>query len=102
MLVTVTDTANIPRPPSVKKIMKYKKARAPSELPAADAGLLIEEWNADTLNIDPALCGLSGSPTRVKKIENVTRQGRAFKQVPPTDEGLTLLVQELMQEYAFD
>ena len=32
VLVTVMDTANIPRPPSVRRIMKYKEARYRAEV----------------------------------------------------------------------
>ncbi len=109
VLLTVTDRANLPRPPSAKKIMHYKKARAKSELTdggtgahRAAKGLLVEEWDADSLGIDPAVCGLSGSPTRVKKIESVIRKGKTFKKIAPTDEGINELLQELIQEYSFD
>lgn len=109
VLLTVTDTANIPRPPSVKKFMRHKNAKTRSELPADSdlnrlkhKGLLIEEWGAETLNIDPALCGLSGSPTRVKKIENVVLKGKAFKKINPTDDGIKELLQGLIQDYTFD
>ena len=33
VLLTVTNAANFPRPPSVKKIMRYKKAKAEKEMP---------------------------------------------------------------------
>ena len=39
VLVTVMDTAGEPRPAAAKKLMKYKKARAPGELP----GNIVEE-----------------------------------------------------------
>jgi len=109
VLMTVTDTAVIPRPPSVKRIMKFKNARAPKELGKAcdiqaqkNKGLLIEEWNVDTLGIDRTKCGISGSPTRVKKIEQVVLKGKEFKKIEPTDEGITELLQELIQDYTFD
>jgi len=31
-LVTVLDTANVPRPPAARRIMRYKRARAPIEI----------------------------------------------------------------------
>lgn len=109
VLLTVTNAANMPRPPSVKKIMRYKKAKAEKELPEGcdiedfkSKGLLIEQWGAESIGIDPAVCGLSGSPTRVKKIENVILKGKEFKKIEPTDEGIKQLLRELIQDYTFD
>lgn len=109
VLLTVTATANIPRPPSVKNIMKYKKAKAPGELPdpsleerLRSRGLLIEQWDAARIGVDPLLCGLAGSPTRVKKIQNVVLQGKGFKQFEPSEAGIQDLLQELIADYAFD
>lgn len=103
VLLTVIATANIPRPPSVKKIMSYKNAKAPSE-PRQDSeqGSLIEEWNAESIGVDPSLCGLSGSPTRVKKIQNVVLKGKEFKKIEPTSDGIKQLLQELIADYTFD
>ncbi len=64
--------------------------------------LLIEQWGADEINCDPADCGGSGSPTRVKKIDAVRLQSAEHKKVEPTAEGLTALVIELQQEHIFD
>ncbi len=109
VLVTVPDGANIPGPPSAKKIMKYRKARSEKELTDADApgrlrarGLLIETLGAEDLDVDPAACGLSGSPTRVKKIESVVLKGKDFKKIAPTDAGIRELLQELIEDYTFD
>jgi len=109
VLLTVAGAANTPRPPSVKKIMKYKNARAASELSGTEhgeslksRGLLLEELNAEAVGADPALCGLSGSPTRVKKIENVVLKGKTFKKIEPSAEGIRLLLEELIADYTFD
>jgi electron transfer flavoprotein beta subunit len=76
-LLTVVDSANEPRPPSAKKIMRFKNSRVPSEITAEqaallrDRGLLLTEWSAHDFAVDPARCGLSGSPTKVQKIKKV-------------------------------
>ncbi len=108
VLLTVPESVNSPRPASVKKIMKYKKARAKSELSKktedanrADAGF-VEEWNALDIGADPARCGISGSPTRVKKIEKVVLKGLGFKKIEPTDEAIKQLLQEFVETYVFD
>jgi len=111
-LFTVPSSANDPRPPSAKRLMKYKKARAACELGEnADAqtienlrarDLLIEQWDADDIGANVADCGGSGSPTRVKKIESVRLQSAEHKHIEPTAEGLAALVVELQQEHTFD
>ncbi len=108
-LLTVIDTANTPRPQSVKKIMKFKKARVPVELKdealqsdLERKGLLIEELSAEAIGADPAVCGLAGSPTRVKKIESVVLKGKELKKIEPTDDGIRGLLEELIADYTFD
>ncbi len=111
-LLTVTSTANEPRPASAKRLMKFKRARAVCELDREgghqaakrlrEAGLLIQQWGADDVNADEESCGGSGSPTRVKKIDSVRLQSEEHKAVEPTREGLAELVEELMEEHIFD
>lgn len=109
VLLTVVDTANRVRPPSVKKMLKYKKAKCagqiedPAESDKLSAkGLLIEQWDARALDADLSLCGLSGSPTRVKKITQVVLKGKTFKPVSPDEQGINTMLQELVSEYSFD
>ncbi len=88
VLATVLGTANTPRPPAARRLMKYKKARCRSEveqavarehpgsgdeerateatrrcLALAERGLLIEQWSLDDVGADLTWCGLAGSPT---------------------------------------
>jgi electron transfer flavoprotein beta subunit len=111
-LLTVTSTANDPRPPAARLLLKCKKARAPWELgedaePAEldrlrQKGLLIEQWDVDAAGADEAQCGASGSPTRVKKVDSVQLVSEEHKRIEPNDEGLAGLVEELMEEHIFD
>ena len=123
-LLTVMDTANTPRPPSIKRVMKYKKAQAAAEIakavaeemPQADddakaaevklrqaalaaKGMLIETWNLDDIGADLAWCGRDGSPTKVHRIQSVVLAGGEYREFPPTDEGLTRLVGELIEDH---
>ena len=89
--------------------MRFKNARAPSELAPGAApdelarrGLFIEEWSGRTIGVDAPLCGLAGSPTRVQKIESVVLTGRDFKKIDPGDDGIRLLLEELIADYTFD
>jgi len=112
-LLTVMETANTPRPPSVRRMMKYKKARAAGEIakeqpdtdPAAAEkalaakGLLIEAWGLDDMEADLTWCGRDGSPTKVHRIQSVVLAGGEYREFPPTDEGLTELVAELIDDH---
>ena len=77
---------------------------APGASPKALAGrgLLIEQWDADRIGIDGSLCGLSGSPTRVGKIDPVALAGSAFKKIEPNDQGIRELFEELIADHTFD
>jgi electron transfer flavoprotein beta subunit len=108
-LLTIVDTANDPRPASAKKVMQFKKAKVPSEIGDAqkarelqEKGLLIKEWNAESIGVDLSRCGVSGSPTKVKKIKSVVLKKKEFKKYQATDEGMTELLQELIHDHTFD
>ena len=127
-LVTVMETANTPRPPAAKKIMKYKKARSRSEVEQmaehllegdfenytaelkatevekhcrtlAEKDLLIEQWDLDDLGADLEWCGMSGSPTKVHRIQSVVLTGGQYQEVPPTEEGIDELIKELIADH---
>jgi electron transfer flavoprotein beta subunit len=127
-LLTVVGTANEPRAPRAKLLMKFKNARSPSELldrvrvelapsgghvdedalrsetdrrlaELAKKGLLIEEWKVEDIRADLARVGSDGSPTKVKDIEFVVIKGAETKMVEPTDEGLGELLRELIADH---
>jgi len=104
ILLTVTDEAGRPRWPSLKRVMKFKKARTATEAKAAgedapEGDLLIEEWNLDIIGADPERCGWAGSPTTVKRIQAVVLSGSGHKDVEPTQEGIDSLVHELIEDH---
>lgn len=116
-LLTVTASANRPRPPSARRRIAYKMAAAAHELPALlkkypDFGdpaeleaylrqhdLLIPVWSAADLGVDESLIGLGGSPTQVYKVNFVVLEGGESKEIPPTPQGIQALIQELIKEY---
>jgi electron transfer flavoprotein beta subunit len=118
VLLSVVDV-NEPRPPAARKIMKFKKAKTRTELLSShgnasymDAGQLIEEenrlrkknlwiheWNAAKINADIERIGLKGSPTKVKKIENVVLTASDVVSVDPTDQGIGRLIHELIEDH---
>ena len=110
VLMTVTESANVPRPPGVKRLMRYKKARSQNELGGSNAGdkkiadlkqkgLLIEEWNLDDINADLEWCGRDGSPTKVNRIQSVILTASEFKNIEPTDQGILQMVHELIEDH---
>jgi len=89
--------------------MQFKKAKVPSEIGDAqkarelnNRGLLMKEWNAESMGVDLSRCGVSGSPTKVKKIKSVVLKKKDFKKYQATDEGITQLLQELIHDHTFD
>ncbi len=109
VLLTVID-ANEPRPQNAVRIMKYKKAKTPSEFKAAGAaedliaqnakkGLVIQEWSAADVDADPKRCGKAGSPTNVKQIISVVLTAGDFKKIEPTEAGVGDLVRELIEDH---
>lgn len=108
MMVTVNGSAVPCRPRNARAIQKYKYAAVPSEVAADDKKkafigerpyLEIGEWNASTVDADLSQCGLAGSPTKVKSIENVVFTAKEARQVENTDAELEALVQELIANH---
>lgn len=116
-LLTVVGSANCPRPPSVRRMMAYKLAATTLEYPAllekwpefeteealdrylTEHGLGITVWSGADIGADYSRVGLSGSPTKVLKVDFVMLGSSASKQIEDSPEGLSELVQELVQDY---
>lgn len=106
VLVTVTSDANEPRSPSARQVMIYKNIAtrcAPSDdaymYPNLKVCTHIKEWHLGDIKADPKLCGLSGSATKVKKIENVVLAARDIRQVANDEVSVGNLVNELVAEH---
>lgn len=107
-LLTITGSANEPRPANAKKIMTYKNIGKEmcslsydESYIAADACAIldhIKEWNVEAIAADPEHCGLSGSPTKVKKIQNVVLSACESRQIANSDSEIADLVHELIEE----
>ncbi|ASV74573.1 Electron transfer flavoprotein, beta subunit [Thermogutta terrifontis] len=121
VLFTVIGGANQPRPPAAKKVMRYKRARIPAEIEAevkaslgqvsdeelldaverrkqelARQGLLMEQWSLDDIHADLNRCGLPGSPTKVYRVQAIVLTKKGFTNIPPTEEGIRRLIDELV------
>jgi electron transfer flavoprotein beta subunit len=109
ILVTVNSSAPACRPRNAKLIQKYKYAKTASEKQAESDDYVnicnsktcinLEEWSAADVNADPKQCGLSGSPTKVKKIENVVFQAKESKTLDSSDPQIEELMVELITNH---
>lgn len=108
LLLTVTAEANQPRPPSAKLVMTHKRVSEGGDAAYSESYLHpgdparsspLTKWDLDAVGADPDRCGLSGSPTKVKKIENIVLAAREVKQIENTDRGVAALVRELVDEH---
>ena len=106
-VVTVNGSAAPCRPRNAKRLMHYKSARCRSEIAADPASLAarriaekpeleIIEWSVADIDPDPTQLGLQGSPTKVKRIENVVFQAKEAKRLTGSDEELNDLIKELI------
>lgn len=110
ILLTITKEANIPRPPSAKRVLAYKYAVTPAEIRDYDeeylktaeieeSNVIIKLWGCPELCAAEDHIGFAGSPTKVKQIESVVLEAGAFKQIDNTKAGLETLITELMHEH---
>jgi electron transfer flavoprotein beta subunit len=86
--------------------MKYKHARTVTEMQDSREDyislqqdrpyLRIEEWSVEDVKADDSMLGLSGSPTKVKKIDNVVFKAKESKVLSADNGDVEWLVKELI------
>ena len=106
VLITVHSSAPACRPRNARLLMKFKHAKTVTELQDAAEDYLelyttrtylkIEEWSADDIEVDEKALGLSGSPTKVKKIENVVFKAKESKVLSSSETEIDELMKELI------
>ncbi|HZJ80565.1 MAG TPA: electron transfer flavoprotein subunit beta/FixA family protein [Dysgonamonadaceae bacterium] len=109
VLVTVNGSALPCRPRNAKLLQKYKHAKTVTERQVEHIDYIdiyderpylnLTEWGVADVNADVAMCGLSGSPTKVKRIENVSFQAKESKKLTDNDEDINNLMKELIQNH---
>jgi len=109
LVVTVNGSAPECRPRNARFLQKYKHAKTISEKQDADTDYLelfnarpylnIDELSAADVNADVVQCGLSGSPTKVKTIENVVFQAKESKTLTPAEAEIDSLMKELIANH---
>lgn len=118
IVITVNGSAAPCRPRNAKLVQKYKRAlgkqeKAPApachpdgtpalkyaELYETRSYLNIPEWSVADVNGDLQQCGLSGSPTKVKSIQNIVFQAKESKTLTSSDKDIEDLIVELLANH---
>ncbi len=98
--------------------MQYKRARTAGEVAnevaaamsdvgdeqrdveqAAPLHVRVEVVEIPLLDADMQWCGLSGSPTKVHRIQSIVLTKEGYTEIPPTEEGVKELIHELIADH---
>jgi len=109
LVITVNNTAPHCRPRNAKRLMKYKHASTMSNRQEnnddylasaiAHSHLTIKEWGVNNITVDHEQLGLTGSPTKVKKVDNIIFQAVETKTFTDLDEDIDELMKELVESH---
>ena len=109
LVMTVNGSAPECRPRHAKLVMKCKYAKTASEMQEAQEDytdlrserpyLNINEWSVADIDADDQQLGLTGSPTKVKKIDNVVFAAKEAKRLTADDRDIDSLMQELIASH---
>lgn len=109
VLITVHSSAPDCRPRNAKLLMKYKHAKTVTEVQDMSEDYLdiyqtrpylkIDEWSVNDIEVEDKALGLGGSPTKVKKIENVVFKAKESKKLTPLDQDIDELMKELIENH---
>lgn len=112
-VLTVNGSAAPCRPRNVKRVMQFKRALCEMELPKdttwADLPyadqyekkpyLKLGQLTCADVNADLSQCGLAGSPTKVKNVENIVFKAKESKVMTASDDDINGLIQELLASH---
>lgn len=109
IVLTVNGSAAACRPRNARRVMKYKHAKTVTEKQQGDLDytnlydrydyLNLVEWSVNDVNGDVGQCGLSGSPTKVKTIQNIVFQAKESKTLDAGDRDIEDLIVELLANH---
>lgn len=109
LLLTVEGAATPCRPRNAYRMLRFHRAATPSEQASegyryssqakTDEALCLKEWSLEYIGGDASRCGLSGSPTKVKKVENIVFRAKESKRYSSSDCDLKALVSELIENH---
>ena len=112
-VLTVNGSAAPCRPRNVKRVLQFKRAIAPMELPKDTSFsdlpyaseyekkpyLTIGQLTCADVNADLNQCGLAGSPTKVKAVENIVFKAKESKTLTGSDDDINGLIKELLASH---
>ncbi len=109
VLITVNSSAAPCRMRNAKRLMKYKYAKTEIELQELNEDYLqmfesrpylkLKQWSVDDLKADVSLLGLSGSPTKVKAIQNVVFTQKESMTMGASDAEINKLMKSLISSH---
>jgi len=109
LVMTVNGTAPECRARNAKLLMTFKRAKTVTELQKENEDyttlyndrpeLNIPEWTVNDIESDASQLGLSGSPTKVKSIENVVLQAKDSKIITSADAEIENMMLELLESH---
>ena len=106
-VITVNGSAAPCRPANARLTMKYKRAACPLERSSEDRYaslyeerpyLNLNQWSVADVDGDPSQCGLAGSPTKVKAVQNIVFQAKESKTLTSSDADIEGLVMEFLND----
>lgn len=108
LVLTVNGSAAPCRPRNAKLVQKFKYATSKSERTGEEKHpelletrpyLDITEWGVADVDGDVKQCGLSGSPTKVKNVENIVFMAKESKTLTGSDADIENLMIELLSNH---
>jgi electron transfer flavoprotein beta subunit len=109
LVITVNSSAPHCRPRNAKLLMKYKHASTLSNRQVDNDDYLstaltrehltIKEWGVNNITVDHEQLGLGGSPTKVKKVDNIVFQSVESRTLTDSDEEIDELMKELVEAH---
>ena len=107
VVITVNGSAAPCRPANAKLVMQYKRATCPMERTGDEPWkalyderpyLTLNQWSVADVDGDPNQCGLSGSPTKVKTVQNIVFQAKQSKTLTGSDADVESVIKELLND----
>ena len=109
LVITVNNSAPHCRPRNAKLLMKYKHASTLSNRQVdnddylataiTSSHLTIKEWGVNNIKVEHEQLGLSGSPTKVKKVDNIVFQSVESRTLTDFDDEIDELMKELIDAH---
>lgn len=109
LVMTVNGSAPDCRARNAKRLMKFKHAKTVTELQKENVDythmynerpdLNIPEWTVNDIETDASQLGLTGSPTKVKTVENVVLSAKDSKVISASDAEIEAMMLELIESH---